>query len=75
MFAFVLFFKFTRNCRLPSSDSEEEVDRIYGMLRTVGVGLYVIKPGSKTKPVTDIASHTCLHCNYILSGFNILSDL
>lgn len=37
--------------------------------------VYVIKPGSKTKPVTDIAFHTCPHCNYILSGFNVLSDL
>ncbi|RRJ61884.1 hypothetical protein EHV15_01990 [Paenibacillus oralis] len=36
--------------------------------------VYVIKPGGKTKPVTDIPFHTCPHCNYILSGFNVLSD-
>lgn len=37
--------------------------------------IYVIKPGSVTKPVTDIPFKTCPHCNYILEGFNIISDL
>ncbi|UHA74777.1 YwqJ-related putative deaminase [Paenibacillus sp. 481] len=37
--------------------------------------IYVIKPGGTTKPVTDIPFHTCPHCNYILKGFPILSDL
>ncbi|MCR8844069.1 minor capsid protein [Paenibacillus sp. SC116] len=37
--------------------------------------IYVIKPGGSTKPVTDIPFHTCPHCNYILKGFPILSDL
>ncbi|ANY70478.1 hypothetical protein BBD42_01080 [Paenibacillus sp. BIHB 4019] len=37
--------------------------------------IYVIKPGGSTKPVTDIPFHTCPHCNYILQGFPVLSDL
>ncbi|WP_270169007.1 YwqJ-related putative deaminase [Paenibacillus sp. SYP-B4298] len=37
--------------------------------------VYVIKPGSVTKPVKDVPFHTCAHCNYILKDFNIISDL
>ncbi len=36
--------------------------------------IYVIKPGSATKPVTNVPFPTCPHCNYILKGFNIISD-
>ncbi|WP_228469524.1 YwqJ-related putative deaminase [Paenibacillus sp. JNUCC31] len=37
--------------------------------------IYVIRPGGATKPVMDIPFKTCPHCNYILKGFNVISDL
>lgn len=37
--------------------------------------VYVNRTLGTSKPVTEIPFHTCPHCNYILEGFNILSDI
>ncbi|GFZ32147.1 hypothetical protein CSC2_26730 [Clostridium zeae] len=37
--------------------------------------VYVNRTLGVTKPVTEIPFYTCPHCEYILDGFNILSNL
>jgi hypothetical protein len=37
--------------------------------------IYVNKTLGISRPVTELTFHTCPHCEYILKGFNILSDI
>lgn len=45
------------------------------MASTNDLLVYVNRTLGMTKPVTEIPFHTCPHCEYILDGLNILSDI